>query len=36
MIIQKDWQQGCTAVAALIVRNNPFVANAADRRTKTN
>lgn len=31
-IIQKDWHPGCTAVAALIVRNKLFVANAGDCR----
>lgn len=30
---QKDWHPGCTAVAALIVRNKLFVANAGDCRT---
>eukprot|EP00268_Persea_americana_P010984 TRINITY_DN14529_c0_g1_i7.p1 TRINITY_DN14529_c0_g1~~TRINITY_DN14529_c0_g1_i7.p1 ORF type:complete len:590 (-),score=113.63 TRINITY_DN14529_c0_g1_i7:1511-3280(-) len=32
-VIQKDWHPGCTAVAALIVRNRLFVANAGDCRT---
>ncbi|KAJ9694289.1 hypothetical protein PVL29_010002 [Vitis rotundifolia] len=32
-VIQKDWHPGCTAVAALIVRNKLFVANAGDCRT---
>lgn len=32
-IIQKDWHPGCTAVAALLVRNKLFVANAGDCRT---
>lgn len=32
-VIQKDWYPGCTAVAALIVRNKLFVANAGDCRT---
>ncbi|KAK0597572.1 hypothetical protein LWI29_026618 [Acer saccharum] len=31
-VIQKDWHPGCTAVAALIVRNRLFVANAGDCR----
>ncbi|KAK3024347.1 hypothetical protein RJ639_043673 [Escallonia herrerae] len=31
--IKKDWHPGCTAVAALIVRNKLFVANAGDCRT---
>lgn len=31
-IIQKDWHPGCTAIAALIVRNKLFVANAGDCR----
>lgn len=31
-IIQKDWHPGCTAVAALIVGNKLFVANAGDCR----
>ncbi|PON90384.1 Serine/threonine protein kinase [Trema orientale] len=30
---QKDWHPGCTAVAALIVRNKLLVANAGDCRT---
>ncbi|KAL6208942.1 hypothetical protein ACLB2K_019885 [Fragaria x ananassa] len=32
-VIQKDWHPGCTAAAALIVRNKLFVANAGDCRT---
>ncbi|KAK1276824.1 Protein kinase and PP2C-like domain-containing protein [Acorus gramineus] len=32
-VVQKDWHPGCTAVAALIVRNKLFVANAGDCRT---
>ncbi|XP_077227267.1 protein kinase family protein / protein phosphatase 2C (PP2C) family protein [Tasmannia lanceolata] len=32
-VLQKDWHPGCTAVAALIVRNRLFVANAGDCRT---
>ncbi|KAL3534734.1 hypothetical protein ACH5RR_003195, partial [Cinchona calisaya] len=32
-VIQKDWHPGCTAVAALIVKNRLFVANAGDCRT---
>ncbi|KAE8713245.1 Protein kinase and PP2C-like domain-containing protein [Hibiscus syriacus] len=32
-VIQKDWHPGCTAVAALIIRNKLFVANAGDCRT---
>ncbi|KAK9987045.1 hypothetical protein SO802_031996 [Lithocarpus litseifolius] len=32
-VIQKDWHPGCTAVAALLVRNKIFVANAGDCRT---
>ncbi|KAL5743245.1 hypothetical protein ACOSQ2_026361 [Xanthoceras sorbifolium] len=31
-VIQKDWHPGCTAVAALIIRNRLFVANAGDCR----
>lgn len=31
-ITQKDWHPGCTAIAALIVRNKLFVANAGDCR----
>ncbi|KAG5556038.1 hypothetical protein RHGRI_006611 [Rhododendron griersonianum] len=31
-VIQKDWHPGCTAIAALIVRNKLFVANAGDCR----
>ncbi|KAK8468182.1 hypothetical protein PHAVU_007G244300 [Phaseolus vulgaris] len=30
--IQKDWHPGCTAIAALIVRNKLFVANIGDCR----
>ncbi|XP_038718734.1 protein kinase and PP2C-like domain-containing protein isoform X2 [Tripterygium wilfordii] len=30
---QKDWHPGCTAIAALIVRNKLLVANAGDCRT---
>lgn len=30
---QKDWHPGCTAIAALIIRNKLFVANAGDCRT---
>ncbi|KAJ4972399.1 hypothetical protein NE237_005498 [Protea cynaroides] len=30
--VRKDWHPGCTAVAALIVRNRLFVANAGDCR----
>ncbi|XP_048435403.1 protein kinase and PP2C-like domain-containing protein isoform X2 [Pyrus x bretschneideri] len=32
-VIQKDWHPGCTAAAALIVRNKLIVANAGDCRT---
>ncbi|XP_058003184.1 protein kinase and PP2C-like domain-containing protein isoform X2 [Hevea brasiliensis] len=32
-VLQKDWHPGCAAVAALIVRNKLFVANAGDCRT---
>ncbi|PRQ25535.1 putative protein kinase TKL-Pl-3 family [Rosa chinensis] len=32
-VIQKDWHPGCTAAAALIVKNKLFVANAGDCRT---
>lgn len=32
-VVKKDWHPGCTAVAALIVRNRLFVANAGDCRT---
>ncbi|EOY08756.1 Kinase family protein / protein phosphatase 2C (PP2C) family protein isoform 1 [Theobroma cacao] len=32
-VTQKDWHPGCTAAAALIVRNKLFVANAGDCRT---
>ncbi|KAG9447559.1 hypothetical protein H6P81_013687 [Aristolochia fimbriata] len=32
-IAQKDWHPGCTGIAALIVRNELFVANAGDCRT---
>lgn len=32
-VTQKEWHPGCTAVAALIVRNRLFVANAGDCRT---
>ncbi|XWS65292.1 hypothetical protein CRYUN_Cryun05aG0080700 [Craigia yunnanensis] len=32
-VIKKDWHPGCTAAAALIVRNKLFVANAGDCRT---
>ncbi|KAE8684771.1 Protein kinase and PP2C-like domain-containing protein [Hibiscus syriacus] len=32
-VIQKDWHPGCTAAAALIVRNKLFVAIAGDCRT---
>ncbi|KAJ0962609.1 hypothetical protein J5N97_027731 [Dioscorea zingiberensis] len=32
-ILQKDWHPGCTAVAALILRDKLFVANAGDCRT---
>ncbi|KAL6006356.1 hypothetical protein ACLOJK_037307, partial [Asimina triloba] len=32
-VIHKDWHPGCTAIAALIVRNKLFVANAGDCRT---
>ncbi|XVE90743.1 hypothetical protein DITRI_Ditri20bG0101600 [Diplodiscus trichospermus] len=32
-VIQKDWHPGCTAAAALIVKNKLFVANAGDSRT---
>ncbi|XP_058003174.1 protein kinase and PP2C-like domain-containing protein isoform X2 [Hevea brasiliensis] len=32
-VVQKDWHPGCAAVAALIVRNKLFVANAGDCRT---
>lgn len=31
-VVQKDWHPGCTAIAALIVRNRLFVANAGDCR----
>lgn len=31
-VVQKDWYPGCTAVAALIVRDKLFVANAGDCR----
>lgn len=31
-VVKKDWHPGCTAVAALIVRNRLFVANAGDCR----
>ncbi|KAK3218035.1 hypothetical protein Dsin_012005 [Dipteronia sinensis] len=31
-VIKKDWHPGCTAVAALIIRNRLFVANAGDCR----
>lgn len=31
--LQKDWHPGCTAVAALIIENKLFVANAGDCRT---
>ncbi|XP_070047986.1 protein kinase and PP2C-like domain-containing protein isoform X1 [Nicotiana tomentosiformis] len=31
--VQKDWHPGCTAIAALIVRNKLIVANAGDCRT---
>ncbi|OWM78879.1 hypothetical protein CDL15_Pgr003050 [Punica granatum] len=31
--VQKDWHPGCTAIAALIVRDKLFVANAGDCRT---
>lgn len=30
--IQKDWHPGCTAIAALIVRNKLFIANIGDCR----
>ncbi|CAK9188557.1 unnamed protein product [Ilex paraguariensis] len=30
--IKKDWHPGCTAVAALVVQNKLFVANAGDCR----
>ncbi|KAE8702469.1 Protein kinase and PP2C-like domain-containing protein [Hibiscus syriacus] len=30
-VIQKDWHPGCTAAAALIVRNKLFVANAGEK-----
>lgn len=30
--VQKDWHPGCTAIAALIVGDNLFVANAGDCR----
>lgn len=30
--IQKDWHPGCTAIAALVVRNKLFVANIGDCR----
>ncbi|OMO90079.1 hypothetical protein COLO4_19401 [Corchorus olitorius] len=32
-VTQKDWHPGCTAAAALIVRNKLFIANAGDCRT---
>ncbi|OMO53906.1 hypothetical protein CCACVL1_28252 [Corchorus capsularis] len=32
-VTQKDWHPGCTASAALIVRNKLFIANAGDCRT---
>ncbi|XP_044468569.1 protein kinase and PP2C-like domain-containing protein isoform X2 [Mangifera indica] len=31
-VVQKEWHPGCTAVAALIVRNRLFIANAGDCR----
>ena len=31
-LIQKDYHPGCTAIAALIVQNKLFVANAGDCR----
>ncbi|XP_059281651.1 protein kinase and PP2C-like domain-containing protein isoform X2 [Lycium ferocissimum] len=31
--VQKDWHPGCTAIAALIIRNKLIVANAGDCRT---
>lgn len=31
--VQKDWHPGCTAIAALIVRDKLFVGNAGDCRT---
>ncbi|XP_057972076.1 protein kinase and PP2C-like domain-containing protein isoform X2 [Malania oleifera] len=31
-VIKKDWHPGCTAIAALVVRNKLFVANAGDCR----
>lgn len=31
--VKKDWHPGCTAIAALIVRDKLFVANAGDCRT---
>ncbi|EEF36185.1 protein kinase and PP2C-like domain-containing protein [Ricinus communis] len=32
-VIQKDWHPGCTAIAALIVRDKLFIANAGDCRS---
>ncbi|KAK4281995.1 hypothetical protein QN277_013427 [Acacia crassicarpa] len=32
-VTQRDWHPGCTAVAALVVRNKLFVANSGDCRT---